>query len=305
MMNQARIRELFALLPRKAAYPPMPRRSPFQPRPTEAERFAFALHDPAFGAHFVAAHLQTGHWLPATVHEWPLLQLYVTRRLKVAEPLLLEVESFRTEARRQERDLLEGLLLARSLNFAAIAGHLNIREEIVEAYEALFWNVRDRLDERGYLTALLYPEGVQAAVREAQPDAVGDRLRLRRVGAHDDAAEVLSLAGYQPRSQAGLDGEPGEVERVLRKDAVRRLRAGRRVEDPVVRAAHAADLHRQEAKQDDDPLALHHINAVAPALEEIRKYNGLGCPEPPGYGDILQEARAKAELKLAEAGDLG
>lgn len=55
MMNQARIRELFALLPPKAAYPPMTRRSPFQPRPTEAERYALALHDPAFGAHFVQA----------------------------------------------------------------------------------------------------------------------------------------------------------------------------------------------------------------------------------------------------------
>ena len=252
-----------------------------------------------------SGHLQTGHWLPATVHEWPALQCYVAHRLDVAEPLLPEAESILTEARRQERNLLEALLLAPSLTLEAIAAHLNTREEIVEACEALFRNVRDRLDERGYLNALLYPDGVQAAVRDAQPDAVGDRLRLLRAGAQDDVDEVLALAGYRPRDQASLDGEPGDVERTLRKHAVRWMRAGLRNDDPVVRAAHAADMRRQEAKQDDDPLALHHINAVLPALEEIRKYNGLGCPEPPGYGDILQEARARAELKRAEAGDLG
>lgn len=297
-MNQARVRQLISLLPPGAAYSPTPRSSPFRPaRPSAAERFALALHDPAFGWHFVDAHLQVRvrRWLPDTVHEWALLQSFLARWLKVPDPLMQEVESFRTEARRHERDLLEGLLLARSLSIADIAGHLGTSDAIVEAYEALFWNVRDRLNERGYINSLLYPDGVQAAARDAQPHSLGDRLRLLRAGAQDNVNEVLALAGYQSGSHAGaITEDSGEVERRMRQDAQRRMRAGCRMEDPVVRAVYTAEARRKEIARTDDELALHNINAVTPALEEIRKHNGLHGLPPPDHVTILEAARVKA-----------
>ena len=300
-MDQQRVRELVALLPPGATYPAHPRRSPFQARPSASERFALALHDPAFGWHFVQEHLRLRRWLPDTIHEWELLQCFLTQWLKVTDPLMLEVESFRSEVRRQERDFLEALLLARSVTLGDIAAHLHTTEEVVEAYACLFWNVRDRLDERGYLNTLLYPAGWQAAMRDAQPNAIGDRLRLLRVGAQNDVDEVLALAGYQPGSKGGaLTEDSGEVERRMQQDAQRRMRAGCRMEDPVVKAVHTAAVRRKEISLTEDELALHKINAVSPALEEIRKYNGLKGLPPPDYRELIGRARANAGPVIRE-----
>jgi hypothetical protein len=83
-MNQARGRELIQLLPPGAAYPATPRRSPFQPaRPEPAERFALALHDPAFAGNFVEAHLKIRRWLPDTIDSWAMLQMFTARWLRV------------------------------------------------------------------------------------------------------------------------------------------------------------------------------------------------------------------------------
>ena len=295
-MDQTRVRELIALLPPGAAYPATPRRSPFQPaRPSASERFALALHDPAFGQNFVEAHLKTGRWLPDTIYEWPLLQCFLARWLDVPEPLMMEVESFRTEARRHERDLLEALLLAKSVTLGDIAGHLHTSEELVAAYETIFWNVRDRLDERGYINTLLYPGGVQESVRDTKPNATGDRLRQLRAGAHNDVDEVMALAGYKLVGNAGaLTEDSGEVERRMQQDAQKRMRAGCRMEDPVVKIVYAAAARRKEIALTEDELALHKINAVSPALDEIQKHNGLKGLPPPDYRELIADARAKA-----------
>ena len=296
-MDQARIRELIALLPPGAAYPATARPSLFQPaRQTSAERFALAMADPAFGWHFVAAHLKARRWLPETVHEWPLLQAFAARHFKVADPLILEVESFRTETRRPERDLLEALLLAKNATLAHIAELLGTGEEVVEAYEALFFNVRDRRHERVYRNALLHPGGWQAAVRNPRPDAEGDRLRLLRAGAEDGMAAVLALAGFQAEtSPETLPERRSALERRVQTQAEHRLQAGCGLENPEVRAAYNAAVRQQEATQDEDTLALHHLNAVLPALEEIRKYNGIAAEARPDHLAEMERARREAE----------
>ena len=283
-MDQKRIRELIALLPPGSAYPATPRRSPFQPaRQEPAERFAMAMRDPAFGASFVGAFIEKRRWLPTSVREWPLLQLFLTRAFKVTEPLMLEVESFRTETRRQECDILDALLLADDIALAGIADLLATREEVVEAYEMLFFNVRDRKCEKAFLNGLLFSAGWQAAIRDAKPNAEGDRLRLLQAGAMEGADAVLELAGFKAKiNMDTLVDTRGELERLIQADAERRMRAGCRMEDKTLKAAYTAAARQQELKQEDgDPLALHHLNAVTPALEEIRKYNCINSPPRP------------------------
>lgn len=280
-MDQKRVRELFTQLPPGSAYPAAPRRSPFQPaRQEPAERFAMAMRDPAFGWHFVEAHLKVRRWLP-DIDSWPMLQCFVAGWLKVTDPLMLEAMSFRTEIRRQERDLLDALLLADDTTLDGIAEVLNTSEEVIEAYEVLFFNVRDRRGEQGYLNALLHPEGWQAAMRDTKPNAEGDRLRLLRA-AKGGQDEVLALAGWSSGKPAGIESDAASrFDLALQTDADRRWSAGARLEDPVIKAMHQASLRRQENAVDDDPLALHHINAVTPALEEIRKHNCINSPPRP------------------------
>ncbi len=296
-MDQNRVKELFALLPPGSAYPAAPRRSPFQSaRQAPSERFALALRDTAFGWNFVEAH-QKRRWLPDTINEWVLLQCFVARRLGVTDQLMVEVESFRTETRRLERNLLEALLLAEDITLAGIAEVLNTSEEVVEAYEVLFWNVRDRKHEQAYLNAMLYPAGWQAAVRDAKPTPEGDRLRLLRAGAQEGAEAVLVLAGYKPRpSMEAFADTRGQMLDRVQADAARLWAVGCRMEAPVIRAAHSAAVQQHDLTQDRDEQALHHINAVSPALEEIQKYNAIGSPPPPDYDS--EQARAEIQSML-------
>lgn len=296
-MDQNRVRELIAQLPPESAYPPGPRRSPFQPaRQQPAERFALALRDPAFGASFVGAFIEKRRWLPTSVREWPLLQMFLTRAFKVTEPLMLEVESFRTETRRQERDILDALLLTEDTSLAGIAEIFNTGENVVETYEALFFNVRDRRHEKGYITALLRPDGRQAALRDAKPSAEGDRLRLLRAGAKNGKSAVMALAGWSPEPSGALEDAGARFDHQVQTEAGHRWSAGARLEDSVIKAAHQGSLRRQENTSDEDPLALHNINAVSPALEEIRKYNCINSPPRPEHevAEIQRMLRAGA-----------
>ena len=257
-----------------------------------------AMRDPAFGASFVGAFIEKRRWLPDVIYEWPLLQYFLSQAFKVTEPLILETESFRTETRRHERSLLEALLLVEDTTLAGIAEILNTREEVVEAYEMLFWSVRDRRHEKGYLGAILYPEGRQAAARDAKPDAMGDRLRLLRAGAEDGKAAVLALAGWSPELSGALEDAGAQFDHRLQMEAGRRWSAGARLEDSVIKAAHQGSLRRQENTSDEDPLALHNINAVSPALDEIRRHNGIKCEPMPDYRVTLEKARAEVEAML-------
>lgn len=298
-MDQKRVRELISLLPPGAAYPATPRRSPFQyARQAPAERFAMAMRDPAFGASFVGAFIEKRRWLPDVVSEWPLLQCFLSRAFKVNEPLMLEAESFLTEIRRQERDILDALLLAEDTTLAGIAELLNTSEQVLEAYEALFFNVRDRRHEKGYITALLRPDGRQAALRDAKPSAVGDRLRLLRAGAENGKAAVLALAGWSPEPSGALEDAGVQFDHRLQTEAGHRWSAGARMDDAVIKAAHQGSLRRQENTSDEDPMALHNINAVSPALEEIRKHNGIKCEPMPDSVEILKKAQAEVAAML-------
>ena len=257
-----------------------------------------AMRDPAFGANFVGAFIEKRRWLPDIINEWPLLQFFLSRAFKVTEPLVLEAESFLTEIRRQERDILDALLLAEDTTLASIAEIFNTRENVVEAYEALFFNVRDRRHEKGYITALLRPDGRQAALRDAKPRAEGDRLRLLRAGAENGKAEVLAMAGWSPEPSGALEDAGAQFDHRLQTEAGRRWSAGARLEDPVIKAAHQGSLRRQENTSDEDPLALHHINAVSPALDEIRRHNGIKCEPMPDSVEILKKAQADVAAML-------
>ena len=298
-MDQQRVRELVALLPPGATYPALPRYSPFRPARLEpAERLARAMTDPAFGASFVGAFIEKRRWLPDIIIEWPLLQFFLSRAFKVAEPLMMEVETFLTEARRHDRDFLDALLLADDASLADIAELLNTKVEIIEAYETLHWNVRDRMHEKRYLAALLYPEGRQAAARDAKPDAAGDRLRLLRAGAENGKAAVLVLAGWSPETSGAIEDARARFDHQLQTEAGHGWSAGLRLDDLVIRAAHQGSLRRQENASDDDPLALHHMNAVSPALDEIRKHNGLKGEPRPDYRVSMEKVHAEVEAML-------
>ncbi|MEN9678258.1 MAG: hypothetical protein RIS76_4154, partial [Verrucomicrobiota bacterium] len=56
---------------------------------------------------------------------------------------------------------------------------------------------------------------------------------------------------------------------------------------------------RQEIVLDEDPLALHNINAVSPALEELRKHNGLRSVPPPDYKAESEAVHRRANEFLA------
>jgi hypothetical protein len=59
------------------------------------------------------------------------------------------------------RSILKGLLISQDSSLAAIAGWLSFSLEAAQIYSELFFNVRDRRNEPGYIASLLHPDGIR------------------------------------------------------------------------------------------------------------------------------------------------
>jgi len=159
-MTADRIEELISLLPRNAPYVNnIPRAlNKGMGVPEEVDIYAYAMNDPAFGWMFVNSFLDLGFPVPALVYESTLLRPYCyvrygnyDRNARVA----LEMQHLHN---RSKRALLKCMLLVDDMSYEQIAKTLFLPVDSVHIYEALFWNVRDRMEDKAYLNHVVYPD---------------------------------------------------------------------------------------------------------------------------------------------------
>jgi len=109
-------------------------------------------------------------------------------------PVLEEAYEINHPANHQTASLLNALLICPDLSVEKIAGLIGLPLAVVEAYEGLFFNVRDRLDDRLYLARLVYPDsrypGIETDAMTPQSDKLlqaayefGSRSSSARLGA--------------------------------------------------------------------------------------------------------------------------
>ena len=146
------------------------------PASNRTDRLAIALNDPKFGWNFLKSIKEDGLELPPVIAHPQLLQAY--RYLNGAYDeamddalILMHPENMTT------RNALRALLICRDVTLEQIAICLRISPEAARVFDQLFYNVRDRLDEPGYIGQLLNPYGVALG-----SDSDSEELMLLRAG---------------------------------------------------------------------------------------------------------------------------
>jgi hypothetical protein len=195
-MTAKRIRQIVRLIGELSPYWGMVLSPSYHPLPI-AVRYFIALADPAFGWHLASSYASQRLPLPAGLSERAILRAYRFLR----DPYQRDVRVFLAHdltrpARQRERNLLRAFLLCNT-TFELIAQDCGVEVEVVELFENLFWNCRDRLNERVYL-ARMCNQGVfaRAAGAQAHETLAADPVRVAYLSGRveDVLAEVQSTS---------------------------------------------------------------------------------------------------------------
>jgi hypothetical protein len=95
------------------------------------------------------------------------------------------------------RGTLEGALVIKDASVKAAAEIMGIKPDLVEAYDALFWNVLDRKKDLMYLASQVYPAGRLEEIRRDYIDTAHVVSLLRRIGYNQGPEDLRWAAGLR------------------------------------------------------------------------------------------------------------
>ena len=175
------------------------------------------------------------------------------------------------------RQVLQGFLCARDISLEGIVLQLELEAEVVELFEALFFNVRERGD--GFRAGVLFPETRIGAVVEAEKDFDDLERTLMRVGQDHGWREVARMAGLISMEDADESSETmlTDMERTIAANARMLARAGHlnRKDSPGIRHGKTLMMRpKPEAvrqQTDYDKVGLGSFGMKAPVLEHFRR----------------------------------
>jgi hypothetical protein len=120
---------------------------------------------------------------------------------------IMEAYTLRSAAKDVMCEAISGLLLKPDQNYASIGARFNLSEEVINLYDQLFWNVRDRLKDRDYIISLVYP-GPERNLALLSPNYLYETkakvLRLQTAFNHD-VETLLIHSGLVPMSEVKMD----------------------------------------------------------------------------------------------------
>ena len=227
---------------------------------TGINRLSAVLLDPKFGWHFVKAHLEVKQDLPnVAIREEYIKRAYVLCAWKeqcdeVAEAMLFEHPSFV-----HYRDALQAMLLVRSNTFQDISDRLSISRMTVEAYEQLFFNVRDRMGEELYIASLAYPEGIRVEMTDDYGQRESNQMIMRRMAINYRDNSSLAMLGLPSTrmSDLGADDSATRMEAMIMNNGLQLAKFGMLNQKAVPGIMHArqtiaARKHAGETGNSDD-----------------------------------------------------
>jgi hypothetical protein len=224
--------------------------------PSPFDRDSPALDDPAFGWHVVDYFVSRKSALPAGVQILSLRSAFYfsigdLRDADVQEALMLHKRS-------QSAAIANALLLCRSMDMATAAKWLDVEEKSLRFYEELFFNVRDRLNEKDYLRRLVYPNGRPAVFTRKFLDEETFAARLLRLAYEDGPRHVVLASGLAPQRRDNMSSdtwaEAFESDTIREAALAARAGYGNTKDMPVLNRATALLESRRKYAQTAAPL---------------------------------------------------
>ena len=157
-------------------------------------RLTAALNDPVFGWKVAQCFADQRRLVP------PSIRIPAIRRANYHlcgqyDQAVAEAEALTHPSQHLRRVMLKGFLFARDIDPAGIAGYLSVNEETIGLYSDLFFNVRDRLEDRWYISGIVYPETRLGGILEVEKECEISELIFIRVGHEQGWKAVAKLAG--------------------------------------------------------------------------------------------------------------
>lgn len=163
---------------------------------SESQIEAICLNNPAFAWLYVRTFSQRGEELPICVLNSAMRMAYDHIAHGDWYEHIIGAIALSYPGNHRKRAILNALLISRNATIETIAAWMKLDADVISAYGELFWNVRDRMDDRSYVSALVYPTGrVCASGIKKLPF----EQQLLIAGYEDGGMAVLSLAGLVTR----------------------------------------------------------------------------------------------------------
>jgi hypothetical protein len=162
-------------------------------------RFLAAYMDPGFGwkaAQTLARHHQpfpcTNEGKDDVVFRAYLYNCSTTYRDQVIQ----ETVQLTDPRMRLIRETIEALLLVEDATVQKVSEQMNIRPEVISAYEKLFFNALDRKADEAYIADIVYPHSRLVELYSDYLDNEPFGALLKRAARNNGAWDVLYFAGY-------------------------------------------------------------------------------------------------------------
>ena len=154
-MTFDRIQELINLLPDNSYY--FRDVLNYTPQVTAINKFLCAYKDLSFGYHCIKAFVKDNIRLPAAIVEKPLYDAYMFERYGVQNKDVIFAISLTHPSNRSLEESVKAFLLTDS-SLEEIAKLTGLSTSMLDTYEKLFFNIRDRKQEALFIANVVYPD---------------------------------------------------------------------------------------------------------------------------------------------------
>lgn len=301
-MTRKRIQQLSALLPTNAPYLRghndryLSKMAGATNRSHEVLRLAVCTNDPMFGWNFIRSFVDLNIGLPCEAADEALTRGYAVEMEGWHDPYILEALSLEQAPCNYLRGLVQAMLMDPQMGISEISDRLHIDNEVLLVYDQLFFNVRDRLDERAYLAQLAFPHGTMVEMQDDYATRESLDFLMRRAVLKHGFTEAMQVAGMDTTSREFDSAVIAErVKAMLYADGLKKLKfgmTGPRETQTVVRLLSAQEAGGGDQRNADDVMGLSAISAAGGVMDTIRE---IQMPS------IIQRRQLQeAELVVAE-----
>jgi hypothetical protein len=268
---EASIRESLGSIPGGAA-----------PWPSDPEaRLDFFLSRLDIGWLVVKHFADSGLLLPASVGI-PVLRRANYHLLGYADSRIAEAFSLHSSSQHMRRFTLNGLLCCRGVDVAEISRRLSLNAQAISDYAELYYNVRDRLEERPYLLRLLFPGSRIEQVRGVEENWKRLEITFPRVGYEYGPDAVMKLAGaLQLGAKVDVEASLEKFGREVVGNARMLVGMGdlNRRKSPGVRRAVRLAVARRKRRDQSKPQQLDAITQMAMKVPIYERFLAVMQPD--------------------------
>lgn len=155
-----------------------------------------ALSDPRFGWLYVKTLVECNTAPPLGIANTWLLRAYMFEKGRGRDPILEKVILMGTTPKIHFQYAIQALLIHKDFSFTKIAKRLGLDVAVVEAYEQLFFNVRDRMDDQAYMQNIIWPDGRYVEQNPNYQQENSFRQRLLQTSYEHGPDKALAAGGF-------------------------------------------------------------------------------------------------------------